>query len=160
MDLMSKYLGIMKCNQVIISDIATDANIQGVIIDRQPTNSCNKKVFPVDGRISENINHANIPDKSDKTTAQRNDSLPELKPIVRVHTSRQWGIEMQELIEWYRATPKPTGPFYLENHQHIMDPEKFFSSLRQEIQTGPTGPRARMGALQSDLQKLKAYFYH
>ena len=29
--------------------------------------------------------------------------------------------------------------------------------LRWEIQTGPTGPRARMGTLQSDLRKLKAY---
>jgi hypothetical protein len=42
-------------------------------------------------------------------------------------------------------------------HIHVADPVKFFSSLRREIAAGPGGARARMGTLQSDLRKLKAY---
>lgn len=160
MDLMSKYLGIMKGNQENIPEvfIATDATIPGINTNKLPISYGNKLVSTVDGQIDKNYIYANIPDKSDKTTPHHDDRLPDLKPIVSTQSSREWNREMQDLIEWYMAIPKPTGSFYLERHQHVVDTGKFFESLKLEIQTGPTGPRARTGALQSDLQRLKGYF--
>lgn len=69
-----------------------------------------------------------------------------------------WHPVVQSLVDWFLTLDPPTEPFYLENHLHVVDPVKCFESLRQEIETGPGGPRARLGALQSDLWKLKAYF--
>lgn len=67
-----------------------------------------------------------------------------------------WPPEVQVLMDWFMKLEPPETPFYLEPHLHIIDPVKFFSSFRREIQTGPKGPRARMGTLQSDLRMLKA----
>jgi len=69
-----------------------------------------------------------------------------------------WPPEVQVLMDWFMELEPPKTPFYLEPHIHVIDPEKFFVSLRREIQTGPTGPRARMGALQADLRVLRAKF--
>ena len=62
-------------------------------------------------------------------------------------------------MDWFFALDLPTGSFYLEDHLHIVDPAKFFQTLRQDILTGPNGPRAKMGTLQDDLYKLREYFY-
>jgi len=69
-----------------------------------------------------------------------------------------WPSEVQVLMDWFMELESPVAPFYLEPHRKVIDPEKFFASLRREIQTGPTGPRARMGALQADLRVLRAKF--
>ena len=66
----------------------------------------------------------------------------------------------QSLVDWFMTMDLPMEPFYLEEHQHIIDPVKFFQLLREEIQTGPTGPRAKKGTLQDDLYKIRAYFSH
>lgn len=68
-----------------------------------------------------------------------------------------WPPEIQSLIDWFITLEPPTEPFYLESHRHIVAPSKFFASLQREIQTGPRGPRARTGALQWDLRKLRAF---
>ena len=68
-----------------------------------------------------------------------------------------WQPEDQSLLDWFMTLYPSTEPFYLEPHRHIVDPKKLFQSLREEVRTGPDGPRARMGTLQSDLWKLKAY---
>ena len=80
----------------------------------------------------------------------------ELQPPVQVKT--EWPPEVQALVDWFMTLTPPTESFCLEPHLLIADPVKFFQSLRREIETGPRGPRARLGALQSDLRKLKAYF--
>jgi hypothetical protein len=67
-----------------------------------------------------------------------------------------WPPDVQSLVDWF-LTLEPIAPFELEPHIHVADPVKFCAALRREIQTGPTGPRARMGTLQSDLRKLKVY---
>ena len=69
-----------------------------------------------------------------------------------------WSPDIQSLVDWFITLDPPKEPFHLEGHQHIVDPAKFFRSLRREIETGPRGPRARMESLQSDLQRLKAFF--
>lgn len=69
----------------------------------------------------------------------------------------EWPAEVQSLIDWFITLEPPTEPFYLASHRHIVAPSKFFASLQREIQNGPREPRARMGALQWDLRKLKAF---
>lgn len=80
----------------------------------------------------------------------------ESQPPAQVNA--EWPPEIQSLVDWFLTLDPPTEPFYLENHLHVVDPVKCFESLRQEIETGPRGPRARLGALQWDLRKLKIYF--
>ena len=62
---------------------------------------------------------------------------------------------MQSLADWFITLEPPSEPFYLEAHQHVVDPVEFFHSLRKDIQGGPGGARARLGTLQTDLRKLK-----
>jgi len=35
----------------------------------------------------------------------------------------------------------------------VVEPARFYASLRSEIATGPTGPRARLGTRQADLRR-------
>ena len=69
-----------------------------------------------------------------------------------------WPSDIQFFIDWFLSLAPPPEPFNLEPHVHVLDPAKYFEALRREIETGPSGPRARMGTLQSDLRKLKAHF--
>lgn len=69
-----------------------------------------------------------------------------------------WPPEIQSLVDWFCNFIPPEAPFYLEPHRHVIAPEKFFALLRVELKAGPTGPRARMGTLQDDLQRLKTHF--
>jgi len=66
-----------------------------------------------------------------------------------------WPPEVQSLVDWFMKLKPPETPFYLEDHREIIDPKKFFSSLRRDIEAGPSKPRARTGALQSDLRNLR-----
>jgi hypothetical protein len=75
----------------------------------------------------------------------------------RANVKVAWPPEVQSLVDWFLTLDQTKEPFHLEPHRRIVDPAKFFQSLRCEIQTGPRGPRAKMGALQCDLRKLKAY---
>ena len=68
-----------------------------------------------------------------------------------------WPPDVQSLVDWFMIQEAPVEPFLLEPHLRVVGPGKFFESLRREIETGLRGPRARLGALQSDLWKLKAY---
>ncbi len=86
--------------------------------------------------------------------------LPEAAQQMRPRSSLDpsWSPEVQALVDWFLTLSPPEESFYLGDHSHIVDPVKFFQSLRQEIHTGPGGPRARMGTLQGDLYKLREYF--
>lgn len=82
---------------------------------------------------------------------------PTETPPSHVNVKISWPPEIQSLIDWFITLEPPAEPFYLESHRHIVAPSKFFASLQRDIHTGPRGPRARMGTLQSDLWNLKAY---
>jgi hypothetical protein len=71
-----------------------------------------------------------------------------------------WPPKVQSLVDWFMPMDPPEEPFYLVDHRHIVDPVKYFQSLKLDIEAGPRGSRARMGTLQSDLCKLRAYFSH
>ena len=75
----------------------------------------------------------------------------------RANMKAAWPSKDQSLLDWFMTVEAPTEPFYLEPHRHVVGPAKFFSALRMDITAGPDGPRARMGTLQCDLRKLKAY---
>ena len=66
-----------------------------------------------------------------------------------------WSPEVQSLIEWFIELKPSTEPFYLEPHRKVIDPEKFFVSLQNEIAIGTSCPRNRTGALLCDLKILK-----
>jgi hypothetical protein len=66
-----------------------------------------------------------------------------------------WPPEMQSLIEWFIKLEPPAAPFNQEPHIHVIDPAKYFSSLKQEIESGPNCPRGRNGALLCDLEALR-----
>jgi len=82
---------------------------------------------------------------------------PTEKSQPQAKVTASWPPEDQALLDWFLPLDPPTEPFYLEAHRHIVNPEKFFQSLRQDIETGHTGSRAKMGTLQCDLRKLKVY---
>jgi len=66
-----------------------------------------------------------------------------------------WSPDVQALIDWFMESATPAESFYLGPHIRVIDPEKFFSSLRREIEAGPTSPRGRNGALLYDLNTLR-----
>jgi hypothetical protein len=66
-----------------------------------------------------------------------------------------WPPEVQALMDWFMKLEPPETPFYLEPHRQVVDPDKFFASLRQEITLGPDSPRGRNGALLYDLNTLR-----
>ena len=84
---------------------------------------------------------------------------PTETPQPQLNVNAEWPPEIQSLIVWFMKLEPPAESFYLEPHLRVIDPEKFFATLRREIETGPSGPRARMGALQSDLRALQAKFH-
>jgi hypothetical protein len=86
---------------------------------------------------------------STDATTEKSDSQSTVKVL--------WPPDVQSLVDWFMIQGAPVEPFFLEPHLRVIDPGKFFESLRREIETGPIGPRARLGALQWDLRNLKAY---
>ena len=61
----------------------------------------------------------------------------------------------QELIDWLMSAELPQEPFDLDCARRVLDPAKFFDSLRREIAGRQSSPRWRCGATQADLRRLK-----
>ena len=68
-----------------------------------------------------------------------------------------WDACTAELIEWFGTAQFPKEPFYLAPWIRVGDPVKFCASLQADAQAGPAGPRARTGAFQSDLARLRTF---
>jgi hypothetical protein len=84
-----------------------------------------------------------------------NSVTPMEKSQPPAHAKDSWPVEVQAFLNRFSTLEPPQEPFYLEPHQRVIDPEKFFSSLRLEIEAGPEGPRGKYGALIDDLMALK-----
>lgn len=68
-----------------------------------------------------------------------------------------WAEPMEDLVKWFPNAHFAQESFYLSESEHILNPEKYYTALKRGIEAGPNGPRARTGALQDDLQRLKTY---
>ena len=68
-----------------------------------------------------------------------------------------WNEPMASRIHWFLNADLPEGPFSPCEYEHIFCPVTYYGCLRRDIDEGPTGPRARYGALQDDLQRLHDY---
>jgi hypothetical protein len=71
-----------------------------------------------------------------------------------------WSQEMTDLITWFTAAAGqlPQEPFALSPCAMVDDPARFYVALNVDITTGPAGARARTGALQQDLRRLRQLF--
>lgn len=108
-----------------------------------------------DRRISENTSiPSTVNDHSPEPTALMTD-----KDELQKKGKSEWPPDTQALVGWFTKLEAPTEPFCLEPHLKVIDPEKFFSSLRMDIEAGPNSPRGnRSGALVQDLIALKKYY--
>ncbi len=59
---------------------------------------------------------------------------------------------MQALIAEYEKLGPASKPFELHPGCFVADPALFHQALRNEIEGGPKGARARIGSLKSDLE--------
>ena len=68
-----------------------------------------------------------------------------------------WNADAAELVTWFQANRDrlPVEPFDLCSGCRVVEPSRFYASLRSEIATGPTAPRAKLGTLQADLRRLR-----
>ena len=65
-----------------------------------------------------------------------------------------WDEQTSGLIDWFLSTDLPILPFRLRSGVEVADPQRFYTSLRSDIEQGVEGARARTGALQEDLECL------
>ena len=68
-----------------------------------------------------------------------------------------WDGDAAELVTWFQTAGDrlPVEPFDLCSGCRVVEPSRFYASLRSEIAAGPTAPRARLGTLQADLRRLR-----
>ena len=80
-----------------------------------------------------------------------------IPPARSADSPASWDADAAELIRWFRANRDrlPVEPFDLCSGCRVVEPARFYASLRSEIATGPTGPRGRLGTLQVDLRRLR-----
>ena len=71
-------------------------------------------------------------------------------------STSSWNSKDRELIQWFSSeTNLPSKPFHINSAVKVLDPQKFYASLRAEISLGPQGPRSRFGSLQQELMRIR-----
>ena len=68
-----------------------------------------------------------------------------------------WG-DATAAVAWFASWTPPAEPFQLKPGITILDPHRWRQSIAADIAQGPSGPRARYGALQDDLRRLHELF--
>jgi len=68
-----------------------------------------------------------------------------------------WDEPTAVLIRWFMGATLPQESFSVSPWEHVLHPEKYDEFLKREIKAGPKTIRARYGALQGDLQRLRDY---
>jgi hypothetical protein len=71
-----------------------------------------------------------------------------------------WNSESEPLIGWYRAHRSrfPKTAFKMGPGVQVTESGRFFAALDCDVAAGPLGPRARNGALQDDLRRIRDLF--
>ena len=81
-------------------------------------------------------------------------------------SSSGWDVETAALIAWFRESTPPSEPFVMRRDQMghpfvtVLNPARYWQAVGADIEVGPSGPRARYGALQGDLSRLRRLFGH
>lgn len=70
-------------------------------------------------------------------------------------TKHGWDAETNRRIAWLTSITPPAEPFRLDHQRTVALPASFIERLLQEVAMGPDSPRARTGAMQSDLAALE-----
>lgn len=65
-----------------------------------------------------------------------------------------WDEATSVLVDWFLETDLPLQPFHLRSGVEVTEPKRFYNSLKNDIEKGVEGARARTGALQEDLECL------
>jgi hypothetical protein len=92
--------------------------------------------------------------KADLTTCAFDNDASE---TLRSEAINTWSVEDKELIDWFLSlSPEqlPTPPFKLYQHATVIG-ALFYEQLKKSIEAGCASSRARTGALQGDLKKLR-----
>lgn len=86
---------------------------------------------------------------------EREARVPDLLPSTENDQCRSpfpnWS---QELVDKFLSLEPPEEPFEVGPGDEVWVPAWYFRSLRLDCELGPTGPRARNGALKRDLENL------
>lgn len=69
-----------------------------------------------------------------------------------------WDAETVSNIRWFRSAKLPAEGFALNSGLTVVNPELFRKGLEMDIEQGPRGIRARFGAVQGDLRRLRELF--
>ena len=69
-------------------------------------------------------------------------------------TLYSWDEQTSTLIDWFDSADLPVTPFRLRSGVEVTDPQRFYTSLKNDIELGVEGARALTGALQEDLEGL------
>jgi len=69
-----------------------------------------------------------------------------------------WDSHTVVLIDWFLKTPPPSGPFELYQSVTILNPTRWWKSVRTDIAIGPGKGRAYYGGLKADLLRLAKLF--
>ena len=85
---------------------------------------------------------------------------PEIVAMLAGHADKRgaWDAETTRLIEWFQRTTPPARPIELCRGVVVARPALWWTALKRDIADGPSGPRARYGALQQDLRRLAELF--
>ena len=87
--------------------------------------------------------------------SHKHELLSSLRPTV----ADDWPTDLAALADWVLLLAPddlPAAPFEFGGpYCIVVDPCKFIASLRTDIRRGASGSRARYGALQSDLRRLR-----
>ncbi len=82
----------------------------------------------------------------------------EVLSFLQGQASSGWDAETAALIAWFLRTPPPPKPFSLYPGVTVLQPDRFWESLKSDIATGPGKARAFTGAFQKDLRRLAVLF--
>jgi hypothetical protein len=69
----------------------------------------------------------------------------------------EWDEETKANVAWLKRVKAPKEPFMLAPWMEIVNPERYFATLREEAGYGPQSPRSLTGAFQAELAMLREH---
>ena len=74
------------------------------------------------------------------------------------NTQPAWDQQTKQYIDWFICTELPIEDFELAPGTRVLDPAKFYSAIRSQIETGPSLGRALTATLAENLRLLHKRF--